>query len=102
MPVASAPIPAREPAPLQEEERTFIRETVRRFYGAGAIVRTYGPEPSQLDLHVETDAQPDMRKFDCLGVLMTRIDRPINLEVTTRGCKARGSAKVAYRQGLIL
>lgn len=102
MPAASPPIPAKEPAPLQEEERTFIKEAVRRFYGAGAIIRAYGPDPSRLDLHVETDAQPDMRKYDCLGVMMTRIDRPISLEVTTRGTKARGDAKLAYRQGFIL
>ena len=44
-----------------------------------------------------------MRKYDCLGVLLTRIDRrQISLEVTKRGTKIRGSAKLAYRQGVIL
>ena len=44
-----------------------------------------------------------MREYDCLGVLLTRIDRQqINLEVTKRGTKILGDAKLAYRQGVIL
>ena len=102
MPAASPPVPAREPASLDEGERTFIEETVQRFYGPGAIVRSYGPDPSRLDLHIETDAQPDMRRYDVLGVLITRIDRPVSLDVTTRATRTQGSAKLAYRQGVIL
>lgn len=103
MPAASPPIPARIPAPLQDEERGFIKEVVERFYGSDAVVRNYGPDPNRLELHVETNAGPDMRKYDCLGVLLTRIDRHrVSLEVTMRGTKARGSAKLAYRQGVIL
>lgn len=102
MPVASPPIPPKSPAPLQNEEQTFIKEVMEGFYGLDSIVRSYGSDPSRLDLHVETDALPDMRKYDCLGVLMTRIDRQISLEVTTRGTKAQGSAKIAYRRGIIL
>ncbi|RSV15208.1 hypothetical protein CA235_09745 [Sphingomonas sp. ABOLF] len=103
MPVASPPIPARSPAPLQDSERAFIKEVVERFYGPDVIVRSYGPDPDRLELHVETDADPDMRKYDCLGVLLTRIERhQVSLEVTKRGTKARGSAKLAYRQGIVL
>lgn len=96
---ASPPIPA----PLPDEEREFIKEVVERFYGPDAVVRNYGPDPNRLELHVETNAGPDMRKYDCLGVLLTRIDRyQVSLEVTMRGSKVRGSAKLAYRQGVIL
>lgn len=103
MPVASPPTPPRAPAPLQEAEREFIKETVKRFYGSDAVARNFGPDPDRLELHVETDADLDMRKFDCLGVLLTHIDRrQIDLEVTKRGAKAHGIAKMAYRQGVIL
>lgn len=103
MPVASPPIPPRTPSPLSDGEITFIKETVRRFYGADAIIRNFGPDPNYLKVHVETDAENDMRNYDCLGVLLTRIDRAqISLEVTKRGEKVRGSAKLAYRQGVIL
>ncbi len=44
-----------------------------------------------------------MRKYDCLGVLLTRIDRrQVSLEVTKRGAKVCGTAKLAYRQGVVL
>lgn len=81
----------------------FIKETVEHFYGSDAVARNFGPDPDRLELHVETDADLDMRKFDCLGVLLTRIDRrQIDLEVTKRGAKVHGIAKMAYRQGVIL
>lgn len=103
MPVASPPIPPRRPAPLQEGEREFIKEAVARIYGRDAVVRNFGPDQDRLELHIETEAEPDMRKYDCLGVLLTRIERQqISLEVTKRGAKAYGSAKLAYRQGVIL
>lgn len=103
MPAASPPILSRAPACLREGEREFIKEAVRRFYGQDAVVRNFGPDPDRLELHVETDADDDMRKFDCLGVLLTRIDRrQVSLEVTKRGSKVHGSAKLAYRRGAIL
>jgi hypothetical protein len=103
MPAASPQIPAKSPAALEDDERRFIKEVVERFYGSDAVVRNYGPDPDRLELHIETEAGPDMRKYDCLGVLLTRIDRhQVSLEVTKRGTKARGSAKLAYRQGIIL
>jgi hypothetical protein len=103
MPIASPPVPPRTPAPLREGEREFIKEAVERFYGRDAVVRNFGPDPDRLELHVETNADMDMRKYDCLGVLPTRIDRrQVSLEVTKRGTKVHGSAKMAYRQGVIL
>lgn len=77
-------------------------EAVRRFYGHDAVVRSFGPDADRLELHVETDAADDMRKYDCLGVLLTRIDRQVSLEVTKRRTKLHGSAKLAYRQGVVL
>lgn len=103
MPVASPPALPRTPAPLREGEQDFIKEAVRRFYGQDAVVRNFGPDPDRLQLHVETDADDDMRKYDCLGVLLTRFDRDeVSLEVTKRGAKVRGSSKLAYRQGVVL
>lgn len=103
MPVASPQVPPRKPAPLREGEREFIKETVEHFYGSDAVVRNFGPDPARLELHVETDAVTDMQKYDCLGVLLTRIDRrQVSLEVTKRGAKVHGSAKLAYRQGVVL
>ena len=103
MPKASPPIPAQEPALLEEDEAIFIRETIKRFYGDNAVIRNYGPNPDRLDLHVEADVGRDMRLYDCLGVLFTQTERPsISLDVTKRGSKVQGSSKIAYRQGVII
>ncbi len=103
MPRASPPLSPQRPAPISEDEQGFVTLVVKRFYGDAAIVRNYGPDPERLDLHVETDIEPGMERYDCLGVLLTRIDRKqISLEVTKRGEKPRGSAKIAYRQGIII
>jgi len=41
--------------------------------------------------------------YECLGVLMARIDRAQVAMVTTkRGTRVSGDAKIAYRQGVIL
>ena len=103
MPEASEPLPPQTPAPLTKEERSFILDTVRRFYGDNAVVRNFGPDPDRIDLHVEADIGRDMTLYDCLGVLLTRIDRAaVSLEITKRGSKVYGPAKIAYRQGVIL
>lgn len=40
---------------------------------------------------------------DGLEVLLTRIDHDrVGLTISKRGTKARGSSKLAYRQGIIL
>jgi hypothetical protein len=97
---ASPPVP---PTPVSEVEREFITRTIRRFYGDGAVVRNYWQDPARLELHVETDVEPGMERWDCLGHLMTRIEREqIGLEVTKRGDRIRGKAKLAYRQGVVL
>jgi hypothetical protein len=96
-------LPIEAPAPINAEEAEFIKATVRRFYGSDAVVRSYNPDPAKLSLHVETALDPGMEKYDCMGVLLTRTGREqISFEVTKRGTKVRGSAKIAYRQGEIL
>lgn len=103
MPQARPAAPPVPPAPLRPEEARFIRETVQRFYGETAVVRSYGPDPSQLALHVETDVEPGMELHDCLGVLMCEINRDqISLEVTRRGRRIFGDAKIASRQGEVI
>lgn len=102
MPVAQPPSLPQSPAPLSDDEIYFIKDTIRRFCGENAIVRNFGPDLARMQLHVETDRDIGMAKYDCLGVLMTRIDRDILLEVTKRGSRIHGSAKLAYRQGIVL
>jgi hypothetical protein len=102
MPAAAprpSPVP---PAPLSDAEAAFIRETIRRFYGSDAIVRSFSPDPHRIELHVEMDRSDGMERYDCLGVLLTRIDRPIGLTSTRRGTRVHGSAKLAYRQGIVI
>lgn len=95
------PPPVEQPAPIDPAAISFIKETVARFYGPDAVIRNYGPDPTRLRLHVETDREPGMAEYDCVGVLMTRIDLS-TLTVTRRGTKPYGDAKTAYRQGAIL
>jgi len=80
----------------------FIKQTVQRFYGDDSVVRNFGSDPRRVGVHVETDMACGMEKYDCLGVLMTRIARGIDLTVTKRGTRIFGNAKLAYRQGVVL
>lgn len=103
MPKARPPLPSVRPAPVKLLEARFIRATVKRFYGANAVVRNFGSDPARLWLHVETDMKPGLDRCDCLGVLMCRIKRDeIHLVATQRGSRISGDAKKAYRQGEVL
>ncbi len=103
MPQARPPSEPETPAPLKGEEAAHIKMIVRRFYGDDAVVRNYGPNPKRLDLHIDTDIEPGMEQHDCLGFLMCEIVRDqISLEVTKRGRRVRGNAKLAYRQGEVV
>ncbi|WP_165190667.1 hypothetical protein [Caulobacter soli] len=96
MPVARPASPPVSPASPSLAEAAHIKETVRRFYGENAIVRNYGPDPKRLQLHVEADFEAGMERHDCLGWLMCEIVRDaISLEVTKRGARIRGNAKLA-------
>jgi hypothetical protein len=76
---------------------------VHRFYGHEAVIRNYGPNPKRLEFHVETTLEPGMEQHDCLGLLQCEIERnAISLEVTKRGRRVRGNAKIAYRQGVAI
>jgi len=102
MPVADPKLPPAPPPPLSENEAAFIKATIARFYGKGAVVRSFGNDPSRIDIHVEADSSDQMMRFDCLGILVTRIERTIGLTVTKRGSWRVGKAKLAYRQGVII
>ena len=107
MPKAKPPLAPVPPAPLKKGEANFIKEVVERHYGADAVIRNFGPDPAHLSLHVEAskvnaNGPAEWLRIDCLGELMTRIDRRrIDLVVTKRGGGRRG-AKIAYRQGVIV
>jgi hypothetical protein len=103
MPAAHPPVLPASPAPINDVEARLITETIRRFFGDDAVVRNYGPDPARLALHVEANRDIGMAEYDCLGELMARIDRnQISLDVTRRGTRVFGNAKLAYRQGTIL
>jgi hypothetical protein len=102
MPAARPQAAPIAPVPLTEEEARFISETIRRFLGDDVVLRNFSGNPERIAIHVETDREVSMEKYDCLGILMTRIDRPIGIEVTRRGRRVRGDAKLAYRQGIII
>ncbi len=61
------------------------------------------PDPKRLELHVEIDVEPGMERHDCLGLLMCELVRDgISMEITKRGRRVRGMAKIAYRQGVVI
>jgi len=101
MPAASQPSPAIAPIPLSADEASIIKDSVLQFFGESAVLRNFSSSPSRIDIHVETDRDIGMAKYDCLGVILTHLDRPIGLEVTRRGMRIRGTAKLAYRNGVI-
>ncbi len=101
MPIARPQAPPIAPIPLTGEEVRFISETIRQFLGEDVVLRNFSGDSERIAIHVETDREVGMEKYDCLGVLMTRVDRPIGIEVTRRGTRVRGDAKIAYRQGVI-
>ena len=103
MPQAKPPLEAVPPAPLTPAEAAFIRQVVVRYYGDNAVIRNYGPDPRRLLLHVETDVDPGMEVHECLGVLMCDLARDyVGLEVTKRGRRVWGNAKIAFRQGEVI
>jgi integrase len=103
MPAAHKPMPPKEPAPVTTREADYFPQCIRKYYGDDAVIRNYGPDRRRLELHVETDSEPGMERHECLGLLMCEINRDyVGLEVTKRGQRIRGSAKIAYRQGQIL
>lgn len=101
MPAARPQAPPIIPVPLTGEETRLISETVRRFIGEDVVLRNFTRDPEHIAIHVETDRKVGMEKYDCLGVLMTRLNRPIDIEVTRRGTRVRGNAKLAYRGGVV-
>lgn len=102
MPKAEPAIPPKPPAPLSVEEERYVLKTIRAYYGDDAVVRNWGPDPDHLMLHVESDRDIGLDRYECLGLLGCEIIRDrISLEATSRRGRW-GRAKVAYRQGVIL
>ncbi len=98
MPQAEPPTP---PCKLAQEQASFVRESAQRIFGSDVVLRNYGTDPKALRIHVEADAC-DLAVTDFIGVLITRLDHIPSVSVTKRGARARGDAKVAYRQGDVL
>ena len=102
MPKAQPAIPPQQPAPLSGEEERYVLKTIRAYYGDDAVVRNWGPDPHHLMLHVESDRDISLDRYECLGLLECEIVRDrISLQATSRRGRWQG-AKVAYRQGVIL
>lgn len=101
MPPAKPPTPPQKPCHLAPELSQFIRDTACQIFGDDVVVRNFGTDPNSLRIHVET-TDSDRLVADFLGVLLTRIDHIPSVSLTERGTKARGNAKIAYRQGEIL
>jgi len=102
MPEAKPPLQPVAPWPLSDAEAAFIKETVQRVLGADTVVRNFGSDPTRLDLHVETITTLRLELDECIGHLWCRIEKPISLIATKRGTRVQGTAKIAYRQGVIL
>jgi hypothetical protein len=104
MPPSKTARPPVPPHPLSNEEVSVIRETIKQFYGAAAIVRNFGPDRQRLKLHVELQARPPIFARDkVLGLLNRDIARDrIDLIESIYGEPVRGEAKIAYRQGVIV
>lgn len=102
MPKAKPALETVPPYPLPAHEVTFIKDTVKRFYG-DAIIRSFGPEKNELHLHIETSSEIGMEFHDCIGILMAEIPRErIAVCATQRGRRPRAQEKIAYRQGEII
>jgi hypothetical protein len=102
MPIAKAPLPPQQSCELSAELAARISAAVAKVFGPNAIVRNYGTNPGALRIHVETELDDPLRSYDLLGILLTFLDQRPHVEVTVRGMKPRGDAKIAYRQGLLL
>ena len=98
------PAPAPEtPAPMSPDEVSRALAIIRRFYGEGAVIRNWGPDPKRLMLHVESDRDIGSAYHECVGLLLCEFVRDfISLDETTPGRRIWGNAKLAYRQGVVL
>lgn len=103
MPQAKPPTPPRSPAALSDTEAAFIKAAVGRIFGEDAVVRNYGPNPTELRLHVEAVDVQEPRVSELLGLLYARIDRDrVGVGFSKRGSRVTGDNKIAYRQGVVL
>ena len=102
MPKAQPPLPLQQPAALTAEEERYILKTIRSYYGDDAVIRNWGPDPSRLMLHVESNRDIGLDRYECLGVLTCEIIRnEISLSASSPSGRWK-QHKVAYRQGVVL
>jgi hypothetical protein len=102
MPKAHPPLPLEQPTPLSGQEEDYILKAVRAYYGSDAVVRNWGPDPRRLMLHVESDRDIGLDRYECLGLLMCEIIRD-EIRLDASGPSGRWKRhKTAYRQGVIL
>ncbi len=66
------------------------------------MVRSYGEDAARLELHVECSAKPPFGQAEMIGRLLTRLDHLPTVEVTRRGSRVTGKARIAYREGQII
>ena len=96
----AVPVP---PATLNADDVANIKRVVGLYYGVDAVIRSWGPDPRRLFLHVEAAIDPGVERWECLGSLMCEIVRDeIILDVVKRGTRVRGNSKLAYRQGQVI
>jgi hypothetical protein len=96
-------VDAFSPARLSEADRAFVRETVERFFGPEAAVHAIRYF-EQLVLHVVVPGiEPgDSRKYDCVGVLYTRLDHSVLMSVERPNWPVHGPGRIALRRGELL
>jgi hypothetical protein len=87
---------------LPDELAAFVREAAKAVFGEDAVVRSFGEDAAKLELHVECSCKPTYGLAEMIGQLLTRLDHMPSIEVTRRGSRVIGIAKIAYRDGIIL
>ena len=102
MPQARPAQPPKVPCQLPGSLVAFIKNVAIETFGSDVVVRNYGTDIGAWRLHVEVGADTGMGPAVFIGQLLTRIDHIPLVEVTVRGQRPKGDAKIAYRQGVIL
>ncbi|MBF9150760.1 hypothetical protein [Novosphingobium jiangmenense] len=101
MPVASPAQPPETPVELRPEIKSFIKQAAENVFGGDVVVRHYGTD-STWRIHVEIESCAGLDREAFIGILLTQANHFPHVEITKRGSKPKGDAKIAYRQGVIL
>lgn len=101
MPVAKPAKQPETPADLLPEIKAFIKQAAGKVFGGDVVVRHYGTD-NTWRIHVEIESCAGLDREAFIGILLTQADHLPHVQITKRGTKPRGDAKIAYRQGVIL